>query len=521
MEVLSYACAALTAEPIVAAVNQNLHLAGAAEAGEHFTKLYSLLKPYRLPGLGVPPTVALGVQAVQRALTDEQARAYLAGQLGPGGVRAITMVLQAAGGPQRDVPSRIDNSEPAFGDTERTMIQAAPAQYPSGVNVRNNFGGPIDLRRISPNPPTPAPVAAHPGAPPAPPVPAQPVAQPAPAAAGWGVGHPSAAPVAAAVDAVARPPLPDPRLPPPIPAKPGERAMPPDVAALVNAAVAEALAKVNAANPPAPPAPTPPPTPTPTPVIVKVVPKPPPPKPEPKTPWGKRGTSLADYTFQVVTALTHLFAHGKLHLAWNNPEWSTSSYGLEWGWVRVTTTTEAEAILLRLPPEEVSAEARAAVAKPRGLHRHKELPAILEALGKLGEFPEIARSLQLEHYTTRVYSPADDVARGFAEVRPVAWLIAANAVRLGGALAIRHEAFPDGAGHPTDWIKWLDAQEKQHRAADKPAASLETLRLLATENPMLDFSRAVEVIDDLGRIHEVTAQSIFSPTAVLKGGKAE
>ena len=32
---------------------------------------------------------------------------------------------------------------------------------------------------------------------------------------------------------------------------------------------------------------------------------------------------------------------------------------------------------------------------------------------------------------------------------------------------------------------------------------------------------ALEVIDDAGRIHQVSAQSIFSPTAVLKGGKQQ
>jgi hypothetical protein len=543
VEVLSYACAALVAEPIVAAVNQNLHLAGATEAGAHFTKLYELLKPYRVPSLGTPPTVELGVAAVQRALTDTAARGYLTNQLGPGGVRAITMVLQAAGGPQREIPTRVDGSDPAFGDANRTMIQAAPAQYPSGVNVRNNFGGAIDVRSIMPaKPVVAAAVAPVPAYPPAPPVPALPApappsplrgAPPSPlrgalvAPAAWGAGHPAAAPAAAAAAAAvaasapwgAPPasPAPNPTTPPPTP---GERAMPPGIAALVEDAVAKALAEVKAATPaPTPPAPAPPAA---VPARVAVAPVAvPPPKPEPKTPWGKRGTSLADYTFQVVTALTHLFAYGKLHLAWNTPEWKTSSYGLEWGWVRVTTTTEAEAIFLRMPPGEVTAEARAAVASPRSLHRHKELPAVIEVLTKLGDYPEIARSLQLEHYTTRVFSPADDLARGFAEIRPVAWLIAANAVRLGGALSIRHAAFTDTDTSSPDWSKWLDVQHEQYTTANKSVASLETLRLFAAQNPMLDFTQTLEVIDDAGRIHQVSAQSIFSPTAVLKGGKQQ
>lgn len=250
---------------------------------------------------------------------------------------------------------------------------------------------------------------------------------------------------------------------------------------------------------------------------VAVVPSP---KPEPKTPWGKRGATLSDYTFQVVTALVHLFQYGKLHLSWSTPNWETRAYGLEWGWVRLTTTAEAEAILLRLPPTEISDEARAALAKPRSLHRHKELPTILEALNKLGDSPEVARSLQIEHFTTRVYSPADDVARDLVVVAPVAWLIAANTVRLGGALSIRRAAFPNGVSKPVDWNRWLDAQEAHHKAADKSIRSLETLRLLAKENQLLDFAQAVEVIDDEGRMHQITAQSIFAPSGVLEGGKA-
>ena len=406
------------------------------------------------------------------------------------------------------------------------MIQAAPAVYPGGVMVRNNYGGPVDAATVGAAPP-PAPEPTPPVAPPAP-APWSGYSGPAPAA--------QAAPVIAAVAAMqpqqewgaapAPAPAPYPQAPqaPPVATHPGPRPMPEAVPAAVQAALAQATAQAGLAQQPptayapAPTAYAPAPTayaPAPAPAPVAATP---PPRPEPKTPWGKRGSSLADYTFQVVTALLHLFEHGKLHLGWSSPSWNINSYGLEWGWVRLTTTAEAEAVLLRLPPEEVSAEARAALARPKGLHRHKELPAIQEALNKLGEFPEIARSLQLEHFTTRVYSPADDVARSLAEVSPIAWLIAANTVRLGGALAIREAAFPNGATKPTDWSKWLDAQEAAYKPVDKPVATLETLRLLAKSNPLLDFVNAIEVVDDEGRRHDVTAQAIFSPTGVIKGG---
>lgn len=231
---------------------------------------------------------------------------------------------------------------------------------------------------------------------------------------------------------------------------------------------------------------------------------------------------VADYTYAVVTALIHLAQFGQLHKAWGQAEWESNHYGLEWGWVRLTTTREVEAVLLKLPQEKVPDTVYGSLAgECRSLHRLPGIRTLKEVLGTLGEHPEIARTLQLEHYS-RLYAAAEDLARDLNQVSPAAYLVIANTLRLGGALTVRRATLPTGELPVVfPWGVWAKAQETVLQEAGRPIHTLEPLHQLAVHNPWLDLDKApIAVRDDQGIEHMVTAKSIFSPSAVLDGGKA-
>lgn len=242
----------------------------------------------------------------------------------------------------------------------------------------------------------------------------------------------------------------------------------------------------------------------------------------PKTPWEEHRMGVADYTYAVVTALMHLLQFQQLHKSWSKAAWESVHYGLEWGWVRLTTTREIEAVVLRLPQDKVpDAVLQTLSGECRPLHRLPGIGAVKEFLGTLGEYPEIARSLQLEHYA-RLFATAEDLARDLGQVHPAAYLVMANTIRLGGTLAVMRSVLPDGeVPRVFPWGTWIEAHGTILGAAGGSSKSLAAIREIAVGNPMLDMATGVEVVDDLGAHHTVTDRTLFAPTGVLKGGRQD